>query len=255
MKKQIISILATVFAVILCACGTGARDTSNAETQSNVATSKPKEQNTGDPSDAAADVSVENDSIGETVSSTDDIWFGDKMFTLGTVKNGCYESTFLGYGFKRDNWAITDEEQIAALNHWSKDAFSAELKEMIKQSGNIVELMATSNEGSENLNIQYQINDLYKEASIESLLDLMLPTMAETFENAGYQNTTIEKTTAVLAGDVHPAALIIAKYNGILLYQKQVYIQHGECLAFITATSFSENTVDGILESFYKLGE
>ena len=233
MKRFVAWILVFVFAVGLLGCRTAQqkdRETEKPTDNTAVTTAKPEPEPV---QDAAEDA--------------------DTLFTLGTVNGDSYESPFLGYGVKLENWTFADQKRLAEVNNWNEQFLSSDIQELINQSETFTEMLAESEDGAQNINIQYQKKAIYKSIKMDAMIDMIIPEMKNTFEQAGYTNLVMEKTSVTLGGDVYPGINITGEVYGVPVYQRQVYIQRGEYVAYITLTCFVENTLDSIVACFYKL--
>jgi hypothetical protein len=248
MKRFVAWILVFVFAVGLLGCGTAQqkdRETEKPTDNTAVTTAKPEPEPVQD--------TVEPTEEPEADAPENGIWNADTLFTLGTVNGDAYESTFLGYGIRLENWTFADEKQIAEANNWGEQYLSSDIQELIDQSETFTEMFAESEDGMANINIQYQKKAIYKSIELDAMIDMIIPEMKNTFEQAGYTNLVMEKTSVTLGGDVYPGINITGEVYGVPVYQRQVYIQRGEYVAYITLTCFVENTLDSIVACFYKL--
>lgn len=248
MKRFVAWILVFVFAVGLLGCGTVQqkdRETEKPTDNTDVTTAKPEPEPVQD--------TVEPTEEPEADAPEDGIRNADTLFTLGTVNGDSYESPFLGYGVKLENWTFADQKRLAEVNNWNEQYLSSDIQELIDQSETFTEMLAESEDGAQNINIQYQKKAIYKSIKMDAMIDMIIPQLKTTFEQAGYTNLVMEKTSVTLSGDVYPGINITGEVYGVPVYQRQIYIQRGEYVAYITLTCFVDDIRDSIVARFYKL--
>jgi hypothetical protein len=233
MKRFIAWILVFVFAIGLLGCRTAQQN------------DRKTEGTTDNTADTAAN--AEQEPVQDAVEDA------DTLFTFGTVNGDSYESPFLGYGVKLENWTFADQKRLAEVNNWNEQFLSTDVQELINQSEMFTEMLAESEDGTQNINIQYQKKAIYKSIKMDAMIDMIIPEMKNTFEKAGYTNVAMEKTSVTLGGDVYPGVNITGEVYGISVFQRQIYIQKGEYVAFITLTCFVDNSLDSLVACFYKL--
>ena len=233
MKRFIAWILVFVFAIGLLGCRTA---------QQNDRKTEGTTDNT-----AGTAANAEQEPVQDAVEDA------DTLFTFGTVNGDSYESPFLGYGVKLENWTFADQKRLAEVNNWNEQFLSTDVQELINQSEMFTEMLAESEDGTQNINIQYQKKAIYKSIKMDAMIDMIIPEMKNTFEKAGYTNVAMEKTSVTLGGDVYPGVNITGEVYGISVFQRQIYIQKGDYVAYITLTCFVDNSLDSLVACFYKL--
>ena len=195
------------------------------------------------------------DHVSETDPSTNELWKSDSLLSLGTVNGYVYENNFLGYGCNLEGWTFADEDYIAEINQLGQDTLTSDLQSLIENADVIVDMYAESKYGLQNINVQFQkLNAIYGYSpSEEDLIDLAVETFPLMLESAGYNNITVEKTRIMLDSDAHFAVAITGELDGVPIYQKEVCILCGDYAAYVTATSFLNDSLDQVLKKFYKL--
>ncbi len=172
---------------------------------------------------------------------------------FGSVDGETYENAMLGYGCKLAGWHFYEEDRLTEINGFAKDRTSPETA--FADGSMVLDMSAESENGMENVNVQLQ--DMRQSdgevRTEEKLIDAILPTLPQTFQDAGYESVKIEKESIALGGDSHVCLSITGEIQGISVRQKQVVVSCGNYMAYITATAYLSERPDDILQQFYKL--
>ena len=128
MKRFIAWILVFVFAIGLLGCRTA---------QQNDRKTEGTTDNT-----AGTAANAEQEPVQDAVEDA------DTLFTFGTVNGDSYESPFLGYGVKLENWTFADQKRLAEVNNWNEQFLSTDVQELINQSEMFTEMLAESEDGT-----------------------------------------------------------------------------------------------------------
>lgn len=175
-------------------------------------------------------------------------------FTLGTVKGQVYENTFLGLGCRVPaDWVYYTEEEIKQLNGQMLDAVGDELAQLMENADTIYTMHTVQSDGFRNMNMVLQNMGL-RNVNVAASLQASLDASRQALENIGCQNVDIRVTKVSFLGKTVDGLVTQAEVNGVKMYQRAACFMSGKYMVSVTATCYSEDTTQGMLNMFYKLG-
>lgn len=175
-------------------------------------------------------------------------------FTLGTVKGQVYENAFLGLGCRVPaDWVYYTEEEIKQLNGQMLDAVGDELAQMMENADTIYTMHAVQGDGFRNMNMVLQNMGL-RNVNVVASLQASLDASRQALENIGCQNVDIRVTKVSFLGKTVDGLVTQAEVNGVKMYQRSACFMSGKYMVSVTATCYSEDTTQSMLNMFYKLG-
>ena len=175
--------------------------------------------------------------------------------TLGEVDGAVYTNEFFGLRAELDDdWHILSDLEIQLAVGLSANLVSDEdLAEQMKKSGGLMDFYALNlNSANENLNIQ--ILDLGTTAASilgeKTFLELSLGVMKDTFTQAGVKDLEVAVEMIDFSGEEHASLNIRGLFNGVLVYERMIYLFRDRYAAVITVASGAEERSLAILEFF-----
>lgn len=175
-------------------------------------------------------------------------------FTLGTVKGQVYENTFLGLGCRVPaDWIYYTEEEIKQLNGQVLDAVGDELAQMMENADTIYTMHTVQGDGFRNMNMVLQNTGL-RNVNVVASLQASLDATRQGLEDIGCQNVDIRVTKVSFLGKTVDGLVTQAEVNGVKMYQRGACFMSGKYMVSVTATSYSADTTQSMLNMFYKLG-
>lgn len=263
MKKSFCKVLCVLCAlVLLTGCGgqtAGGELNSDTTTQPQTQTVEGS-QPVGDKEAVQSATSVATDPT-ETTTATQ---VTGNPISLGTINDGVYKNTYVGIGCMLDGaWQLYGAGELQSLPENTQDMFSAgQLETTLNSYYQITDMLA------ENATEMISVNVLYTrlsagdqkyyagtsdEALVDDLLQNQRQTLVESYANAGYEITVMEKKTVTFLGQQRTALYMEGTTQGTSVYWLQLFdYTLGHYGVTITFMSFGENKTESVLSSFYK---
>ena len=166
----------------------------------------------------------------------------------GSIDGTVYTNDFFGFTFTaKDSWTYSDEEQLRSLNQSVSDILDNDtITDALKSGSTFIDMQASDADNpmhNINLTISYDPNS----SNMSDINDATLAYMKKSYEDAGFENVSLEKTTASLSGDEVFALLTKMTVQGIDLVEKQVFLTQDGYLGTITVSGSSEEECDELL--------
>ena len=255
-QKQWMALLLVLSLLVgLSACGKRTPNSTAADGEIPTKTTVSGETETTAPGEAETPAAGEAETT--TAGETETTAPGEEGdFAPGAAADGRYTSEFLGIGCDLgEDWTFYTDEQIREANQISQELVGEELADTLKNASYVTDMIAygamssTVNVCVENLGMIYG-----SVLSEEQYVKIALPTLEEAMNNMGGSDLKIRSGDMAFAGKTHQAIFISLDLNGTTIYETLVCVKKGRHMGVITATGLSEETVNGILETFYPLG-
>lgn len=227
MKKLIALLLALVMLFSFAACGNTADDDD----------------------DVRGSVVSDNDK-----DEKDDEQEEEKEFSQGSLEGTKYENAFIGLGVNiPSDWSFYSDEQMKELNNLTEDYYSEEAKEAIENADLIYDMFASNADGSNNINIVLEKHTVLKVAAmdLEKEVPAAFDAMKESYENMGSTSFNAEMDDIEIDDKEFVSAEYVTGFNGVTLYQRQIFVKCGKYLATVTITATSEAELEKLEESLY----
>jgi hypothetical protein len=254
MKKKVCKLLSLCLALILLAgCG-GQTAIENTET---LSTTEPSVADTTSATQSSEEGQTEPSTTVTEPSEVPDITVAETPFSLGTIKEGVYISTYLGVGCKLDSaWQFYSAQELQALPENTQDTAA------LSQYAAITDMMAENATEMKSLNVQYTRLSMaeriaYADMDDDTLLDNMLQNQMDllisSYTSAGYQVKALEKKNVTFLGEQRVALYTEATTQGTTVYILQIFdYALGQFGATFTFKSFGENKTEEMLPVFFK---
>ena len=175
-------------------------------------------------------------------------------FSLGETENLVYENKFIGIGCKLESdWYFYNDEEIMELNNNTSDEAGEDFEEIMKEADLIYDMYAICDDQLDNINVNLEkmSKSVLDSLVIEDSLEATIPMLEEAFTNMGYTNLQAGIDTIRIEGEELTCLYSSGEVNGLKMYQKIFPIKCDGYLANITITTYEEDTVDSLAESFY----
>lgn len=178
----------------------------------------------------------------------------EKEFSQGKHDTTKYENEFIGLGVKiPDDWNFYTDEQMKELNNLTEDYYSEEAKEAIENADLIYDMFASNADGSNNINIVLEKHTVLKVAAMDLKKEVpaAFDAMKESYENMGSTSFNAEMDDIEIDDKEFVSAEYMTGFNGVTLYQRQIFVKCGKYLATITVTATTSAELEKLSESFY----
>lgn len=160
-----------------------------------------------------------------------------------------YRNAAFGFGcVLNENWICADEETLTARQNAARAATDS-----AEQGGFVVDFYASAADESalvevivENMGVLYGAiwdETQYRKHSLERIEDAL--------SVYGVQYGAAEPLDIRLTGQERPAILVTGSIGDVPMYQRQVYIKHGDYMAILSVTCFQIDISDAILALFF----
>lgn len=175
---------------------------------------------------------------------------------FGKEENGVYENTFLGLGFNGDGWHFNTEEEIEALNNFSKTLLTEEYAEMIDQINSMYLMMAVAPDGS---NINITLTNLGDTASVYQLLGMevvaqnSVDTSKQIFEASGYKNVAVEYAKIAIEDQEYDGMKTSFQMQGMDMLSTLFMFLCDRYMVTVTVTGFTEEAINEGFQRLYHL--
>ncbi len=185
----------------------------------------------------------------------------DDSFAAGSIDENSYWNESLRLGCTLDDdWYFYTDEEILEVNGAAADLLKDDLAEAVRESGQMMDMMAMNMETGDNVNINLERLSLANSLMIdeETYVELSMEQLPTALEQMGLSDVTIEAGTIEFAGEEH-ACLRISGYmiidgleEPLSLYETMAIVKNGRTIIVITACSYWEDTTEDILAAFYR---
>lgn len=171
-------------------------------------------------------------------------------FKHGTVSGTTYTNELIGakadFG---EGWTFTSDEDLATMNGISD--FSDENVESAFSSTGVIYDMFVVNEENDNVNILFENLERSNNASLDEqgYVDASLSTLKSQLE-AQFTVDSIDQEKITFLGSEVPCLKIALEVAGTKLYEYQTYKKAGQYMCVFTATSFSAEGAQEIINKF-----
>lgn len=175
-------------------------------------------------------------------------------FSMGKVSGLTYENEFIGIGCKLDSaWTFRTDEEIREMNNLAGELAGEEYQAAIKNATLVYDMNAVHINGMDNIIINLEkVNPLQLAAAdLEDVFEQQLPLLKSSFENMGYTNMTFKIDEVTIDGKTFVALFTSGSIGDYQMYQASIAIKCNSYLASIAITTFSEEMMNTLLESFY----
>ena len=181
---------------------------------------------------------------------------------LGSVEGNIYTNDFFDIKVEAsEGFSYADDETMQAIGLATADAYAEIDDDLLKsvaddlKSGKTITDFYLSDEGyadSLNLTITYGGHDL-RESMLESIIDETLPKLQESFDAQGLRGAKCERSVIEFGGRKIPcirtnASVTLQSGDYAEIYQTQIQIVRGEYLACLTATSYTDDITEELLD-------
>ena len=139
------------------------------------------------------------------------------------------------------------------LNNLTEDYYSEEAKEAIENADLIYDMFASNADGSNNINIVLEKHTVLKVAAMDLKKEVpaAFDAMKESYENMGSTSFNAEMDDIEIDDKEFVSAEYMTGFNGVTLYQRQIFVKCGKYLATITVTATTSAELEKLSESFY----
>lgn len=166
----------------------------------------------------------------------------------GSIDGTVYTNDFFGFTFTaKDSWTYSDEEQLRSLNQSVSDILDNDtITDALKSGNTFIEMQAADADNplrNINLTISYDPNS----SDMTGIDDATLAYMKKTYEDSGFENVSLEKTTASFGGSETFALLTKMSVQGIDLVEKQIFLTNNGYIGTITVSGVSEEECDELI--------
>lgn len=177
------------------------------------------------------------------------------VISFGRHKGNRYVNRYLNIGCNPpSNWVNASAEDIYARNGVAAGLSDGEYADFFEKTSVVIDMVATKKEVPDTLTVNY--NRLTGAALLVDdvqYLDIALNSMAAQFSNMGFENVTAVKSVTTFMGQQHDCIRVEGEREGTKVYEIVIYIKKGNHMATITGCTWGENTVDSLMNCFYKL--
>lgn len=160
-----------------------------------------------------------------------------------------YRNAAFGFGcVLNENWICADEEMMTARQNAARTALDS-----AEQGGFFVDFYASAADESasievivENMGVLYGAiwdESQYRKHSLERIEGVL--------SVCGVQYGTVEPMDIQFTGEERPAILVTGSVGDVPMYQRQVYIKHGDYMTILSVTCFQIDISDAILALFF----
>ncbi len=188
----------------------------------------------------------------------------ENAVSLGRLEGGIYTNTYAGFGCELDeNWVYYSAEELQELPENANELFAeTELGELASGYTQISDMMAENVNDYTTMNVLYtqiglQERLAYMAMSEEEAVELTLEQedmLIDAYEQAGYENATMEKVTVTFLGEEHTALKTHCTLQGYDYYILQIMdYKCGSYGVTLTVSSFFEDLTQSLLDLFYKV--
>lgn len=166
----------------------------------------------------------------------------------GTIDGTVYTNDFFGFTFTaKDNWTFSNEAELRQANQSVSDIVDNDaVTEALKSGSTFIDMQAFNNDdqlNSINLTVSYAPGS----GGIDDINDATISYMQKMYEDAGFTDVSISKTTVTVAGENIDALLTTMGVQGTNVVEKQIFIVSHDYLGTLTVSGTSEEDCDELL--------
>ena len=197
---------------------------------------------------------VNNDVQSDTLEDNSDNNEETAEFSLGATDGLIYENKFIGIGCSLDEgWTFYSDEEIQDLNNYAADVAGEDYEEAMKAADIVYDMYAISDNQLDNIKVNLQkVNNIaLEQLDIKENFENTIPELRKAFENMGYTDLEFEITSVSINGEEVMCLQSYGVIDGLTMYQKIVSIKCDGYLSNITVTTYQEDLVDSVFETFY----
>lgn len=171
-------------------------------------------------------------------------------FSHGTVSGTTYTSELIGtkadFG---EDYTFTSDEDLAQMN--GIDDFSKENVDNAFSVNGIVYDLFVADAENNNVNVLFEDLERLNRASLDEqgYVDASLPTLKDQLESA-FTVDSIDQEKITFLGSEVPCLKITLDVAGTKLYEYQTYKKVGQYMCVFTATSFSADGANELINKF-----
>lgn len=179
--------------------------------------------------------------------------------SMGTSSGNVYTNQFLGLGCKLgEEWTFLSEEEILANNQMTNEMVAGSNEELAKKMENspsFMDMMAMVQTTGSTVNVTLENLGLVYGTVIDEdkYLELGTANLDEAMAAIGVTNMQVELVSVPFAGTTAKGYRLTGEIEGTPLYQTAVCWKVGKYMAFISSSSFFEDTTMEALNGFYTL--
>lgn len=166
----------------------------------------------------------------------------------GTIDGTTYTSDFFGFTFTaKDGWEFSDEEALRQVNQSVSDVVDNDaVTEALKSGSTFIDMQATDTANPLN-NVNLTVSYAPGSKGIGDVNDATISYMTKMYEDAGFTDVTITKSTATVAGEEIDALVTEMTVQGTSMVEKQVFFVSHDYLGTFTTSGISEEECDELL--------
>lgn len=185
----------------------------------------------------------------------------DDSFAAGTTDEHSYWNETLRLGCTlSDEWYFYSDEEILEANGAAADLLKDDLAEAVRESGQMMDMMALNLETGDNVNVNLERLNLTSSLMIDEkeYVEISMEQLPTAIEQMGMSDVTIEAGTMEFAGEEHACLRISGNLTidgleePLPLYETLAVIKNGRTVIIVTACSYWEDTTEDILANFYR---
>lgn len=166
----------------------------------------------------------------------------------GTIDGTTYTSDFFGFTFTaKDGWEFSDEEALRQANQSVSDVVDNDaVTEALKSGSTFIDMQATDSANPLN-NVNLTVSYAPGSKGIGDVNDATISYMTKMYEDAGFTDVSITKSTATVAGEEIDALVTEMTVQGTSIVEKQVFFVSHDYLGTFTTSGISEKECDELL--------
>lgn len=171
----------------------------------------------------------------------------------GAIDGNVYINEFFGFTFTAtDSWTFADEETLRQLNQNVSDIVDNEtVTEALKSGSTFIDMQA-SDSTNPLTNVNLTVTYAPGSAGAGDINDATIEYMTKMYQDAGFEDVSISKTTATVAGENMDALLTTMTVQGNTLVEKQIFFTSNGYLGTFTVSGFEESDCDLLLNQLSK---
>ena len=173
---------------------------------------------------------------------------------LGKTDGLRYENATGGFCCEvPDTWYIASAEERASMMGIAADFIGGDIGELLKNNTNYIDFYAADTIDASSINVGIEkLPTANRMVDLDSYIDALCPILEPVFASSlsDYDEITAQRCTAAFLGESISAMQITAKYTGITLHGRQVYIFCQDYLLIVTVVCQGADRTDELLAYF-----